>query len=50
MRFNKRFGKLNERKIVEAKPTPISNALKTANMVRLGQVQLENRNFNTTNN
>jgi len=27
--------------LFEAKPTPILNALKTANMVRLRQVQLE---------
>ena len=32
----------------EAKPTPILNALKTANMVRLRQIQLENRNSNIT--
>jgi hypothetical protein len=34
--------------IHEAKPTPILNVLKTANMVRLRQIQLENRSTNIT--
>ena len=35
--------------LFEAKPTPILNALKTANMVRLRQVQLRNPRINLTN-
>ncbi len=36
------------RNLFEAKPTPILNALKTANMVRLRQVQLRNPSINLT--
>jgi len=43
--FYERFV-VDNKVIVEAKPTPILNALKTANMVRLRPIQLENRNFN----
>ncbi len=39
----------DNKEIVEAKPTPILNVLKTANMVRLRQVQLRNPRINLTN-